>query len=93
MNGTFTGTSNFSLTNPGDKPKLTHHGCWNALINSPELASSSGNKGDIYFVAVPGTTNLDGITDWQLEDWLLFDGNVWIKADKTKVSISYEEEF
>jgi hypothetical protein len=34
-------------------------------------------------VDVAGTTNLDGITDWQIGDWAIFNGTVWQKVDNT----------
>ncbi len=56
---------------------------WNAATNSPALVSSAGTKGHYYIVSVSGTTNLDGITDWQVGDWAIFDGTVWRKVDNT----------
>jgi hypothetical protein len=32
---------------------------------------------------VAGTTNLNGITDWQIGDWAIFNGSVWQKVDNT----------
>jgi hypothetical protein len=32
---------------------------------------------------VAGTTNLDGITDWQVGDWAIYNGTVWQKVDNT----------
>jgi hypothetical protein len=34
-------------------------------------------------VDVAGTTNLNGITDWQIGDWAIFNGSVWQKVDNT----------
>jgi hypothetical protein len=58
-------------------------GNWDANANSPTLASGVGTQGDVYRVSVAGTTNLDGITDWQVGDQALFDGSVWVKQDGT----------
>jgi hypothetical protein len=60
---------------------LTYKGTWDALLNSPFLASGVGTAGDYYIVSVAGTTNLDGITDWQVGDWAIFEGGVWQKVD------------
>lgn len=63
---------------------LTFKGAWDASLNIPTLTSGVGVGGDYYIVSVAGTTNLDGITDWQVGDWALFvDGtsNVWQKID------------
>lgn len=34
-------------------------------------------------MSVAGTTNLDGVTDWQVGDWAVFSGSVWQKLDQT----------
>jgi hypothetical protein len=62
---------------------LSYQGTWNASTNSPTLASSTGTGGYYYIVATAGSTNLDGITDWQIGDWLLFNGTVWQKIDQS----------
>lgn len=62
---------------------LSFKGYWNASTNSPNLSSNSGNRGDYYIVSVAGNTNIQGITDWQPGDWLLFNGSVWQKIDTT----------
>lgn len=63
---------------------LDYKGLWNANTNSPALASGVGTKGDYYVVGVPGTTNLDGINDWHLGDWAVFNGTVWQKIDNSE---------
>jgi len=67
---------------------LVFQGTWNALTNTPTLTSSVGNKGDYYVVGVAGTTNLNGITDWQLGDYAVFNGAVWQKVDNTDLVLS-----
>lgn len=62
---------------------VNYKGTWNASANSPTLTSSVGNQGDYYVVNVAGTTNLNGITDWQIGDWAIFNGSVWQKVDNT----------
>jgi hypothetical protein len=61
---------------------------WNASTNSPTLTSSVGTKGHYYIVATAGSTNLNGITDWQVGDWAIFDGSVWRKVDNTDAVVS-----
>lgn len=56
---------------------------WNATTNTPALASGVGTKGYYYIVNVAGSTNLDGITDWKIGDWAIYDGTVWRKVDNT----------
>ena len=62
---------------------LSYQGTWNASTNTPTLASGVGTKGYYYVVSVAGTTNLDGITDWQIGDWAVFNGTAWQKVDNT----------
>jgi hypothetical protein len=64
---------------------LVYQGTWNASTNTPALASSVGQKGDYYYVSVAGTTNLNGITDWQVGDFAVFNGAIWQKVDNTDV--------
>ena len=67
---------------------LVYKGTWNAATNTPTLTSSVGNKGDYYVVSVAGTTNLNGITDWQVNDLAVFNGAVWQKIDNTDAVLS-----
>jgi hypothetical protein len=67
---------------------LSYQGTWNASTNTPTLASSTGTNGYYYIVATAGSTNLNGITDWQIGDWLLFNGTVWQKIDQTNLVTS-----
>ena len=48
------------------------------------MASSTGTNGYYYIVATAGSTNLNGITDWQVGDWLVFNGSVWQKIDQSE---------
>ncbi len=61
----------------------TYQGVWNASTNTPTLASGTGTKGYYYVVSVAGSTNLDGITDWKIGDWAIFNGTTWDKVDNT----------
>jgi hypothetical protein len=67
---------------------LSYQGTWNANTNTPTLTSGSGGSGYYYIVATAGSTNLDGITDWQIGDWLLFNGTVWQKIDQSNLVTS-----
>ena len=68
---------------------LVFKGNWNANTNTPTLASATGTVGNYYIVSVAGSTNLDGITDWQVGDWAVFtdDGaggaDQWDKIDNS----------
>ncbi len=60
-----------------------YQGTWNALTNTPALTSGVGTRGYYYIVNVAGSTNLDGITDWNVGDWAIFDGTAWQQVDNT----------
>ena len=62
---------------------LNYQGTWNASTNTPTLTSSVGTKGYYYAVSVAGTTNLNGITDWNVGDLAVFDGSAWQQIDNT----------
>ena len=65
-----------------------YQGTWNATTNTPALSTGVGTNGYYYIVATPGATNLDGITDWKLGDWVIFAGSAWQKVDNTDAVIS-----
>ena len=67
---------------------LTYQGTWNASTNTPTLSSGVGVNGYYYITATAGSTNLDGITDWQIGDWLMFNGSVWQKIDQSNLVTS-----
>jgi hypothetical protein len=51
------------------------------------LTSGVGTGGDYYIVSIAGNTNLDGIIDWQVGDWAIFEDatNMWQKIDNHDV--------
>ena len=62
---------------------VMYQGTWNASNNTPSITSSVGTKGNYYIVSVNGTTNINGITDWKVGDWIIFNGSTWDKVDNT----------
>jgi hypothetical protein len=62
---------------------VVYQGVWNAATNTPTLTSSVGVQGHYYVVDVAGNTNLNGITDWQVGDWAIYNGTAWQKVDNT----------
>ena len=81
---TTNGTALSWATVSGGSGGLSYQGTWNASTNSPTLASSTGTNGYYYIVGTAGSTNLNGITDWKVGDWLLFNGTVWQKIDQSE---------
>jgi hypothetical protein len=63
---------------------LNYKGTWDANANSPFLTSGVGTAGDYYVVSTAGNTNLDGITDWNIDDWAIFNGTIWQKIDNSE---------
>ena len=67
---------------------VQYQGVWNANTNTPTLVSSVGTQGYYYIVSIAGNTNLNGITDWQIGDWAIFNGSTWNKVDNTDLVTS-----
>lgn len=67
---------------------LSYLGTWNASTNTPTLTSGAGTASSYYVVSVSGSTNLDGITDWVVGDWAIFNGTTWQKIDQTNLVTS-----
>ncbi len=67
----------------------TYQSTWNASTNTPTLASGVGTKGYYYVVSVDGSTNLDGVTDWKVGDWAIYNGTAWQKVDNTDAISSF----
>jgi hypothetical protein len=67
----------------GANGTLIFKGLWNASTNTPTLSVSSSDAGAYYVVNVAGSTNLSGITDWQVNDWAIFNGTAWQKIDNS----------
>jgi len=66
---------------------IDYKGTWDATANTPTLASGVGNQGDYYVVSVEGTTTLDGISDWYVGDWAVFNGTVWEQVDNSEIFV------
>jgi hypothetical protein len=62
---------------------LQYEGTWNASTNTPTITSSVGTDGTFYIVSVAGTTNINGINDWQVGDWIVFHDTTWQKVDNS----------
>ncbi len=60
---------------------VVYQGTWNAATNIPALASGVGTKGYYYKVSVAGTTAIDGNSQWNVGDTIIFDGSAWDKIN------------
>ena len=59
---------------------LDYQGTWNASTNTPTLADGTGTKGYFYRVSVAGSTSLDDLDSWAVNDYAVFDGSVWLQS-------------
>jgi len=66
---------------------LSYQGTWDAGTNTPTLnnAGATGAAGKFYKVSTAGSTNLSGITDWGVGDWVISDGTSWQKIDNSEI--------
>ena len=69
---------------------LTFLGFWNANTNTTSdgrtLANggysgptASGNDGDFYIINVAGTTSIDGVSTWNVTDYIIFSTGAWFR--------------
>jgi len=63
---------------------LDYQGTWNASTNSPTLASSDGTAGYWYRVSTAGSTTLDDVTSWSVDDAAVYDGADWLKGQSSR---------
>lgn len=61
-----------------------YKGAWNASTNTPDLTSVAKAQGDFYIVSVAGNTLIDGVSEWSVGDWVLFNGTRWEKVDNSQ---------
>jgi len=67
---------------------VSYQGTWDASTNTPTLTSSVGSKGNYYVVSVAGSTTLNGVSEWKINDWAIFNGLAWEKIDNTDLVTS-----
>lgn len=77
-------TNWFFLSTQIDSGNLKYIGEWNASTNTPTIpTASTNNNGDYYIVSSSGNTDIGGITDWEVDDWVVSIGTSWIKNDNS----------
>lgn len=64
--------------------QLVYEGTWNAATNAPALRSRSGDEGALFRVTTAGTTNVDGLSSWAVNDFAMFDGDQWHKGQSSR---------
>lgn len=61
---------------------VVYKGTWDASTGNPPHLQPE--KGWYYVVSANGATNLDGLTEWKVGDWAIFNGVQWQKVDNTE---------
>lgn len=64
---------------------LSYRGTWDANANTPTLATGTGTAGYVYRVTTAGSTTLDDVTSWSVNDWAVFDGIDWLKGETSEI--------
>ena len=59
-------------------------GDWNASTNTPDISGTT-KTGSAWRVSVAGTTDIGGITDWEVGDLAVKTANGWIKIDNEDI--------
>jgi hypothetical protein len=85
--------SGFTMTGAPNGPQEAYNlnnglGAWDANKNYPQLTSGTGTKGSYYTVTVAGTTQLDGVSSWNVGDIAYFDGTQWTKQANSTILAS-----
>lgn len=70
----------------GLSASLFPQGNWDADTNTPDI--STAQEGDFWIVSTAGATDLDGITDWQVNDWAVKTEISWAKVDNSELVTS-----
>ena len=59
----------------GTSDAVVFRGEWDASTGFAPSASPA--QGDYYVVSAAGTTDLDGIAEWNVDDWAVYSGTTW----------------
>ena len=71
---------------------LTYKGTWDASANSPELSSGIGVSGNYYVVSVAGTTSIDGLSNWEVGDWIVYNSSEWQRLNTADNTVQNSEK-
>lgn len=61
---------------------LVPQGNWDADTNTPNITGTT-TTGYFWIVSVDGSTDIGGITDWKVNDWVIKTDAGWAKVDNT----------
>lgn len=69
---------------------LQYQTTWNADLNLPAIpTASASNRGWYFVVGTAGETIVDSISNWNLGDWIISNGEAWQKIDNTDAVSSW----
>jgi len=71
---------------------LTYKGTWDANANLPELNSGLGVSGNYYIVSVAGTTLIDGVSNWEVGDWIIYNSLEWQRLNTADNTVQNSEK-
>lgn len=66
---------------------LIPQGNWDASTNTPDISGTT-QTGYYWFVSVEGATDIGGITDWKVSDWVVKTADGFAKIDNTDKVLS-----
>lgn len=67
---------------------VAYYGAWDASLNQPDFQNLTHVAGDFYYVAVEGSTDVNGITEWLMHDSVVYNGTDWERVRNTNVPVS-----
>lgn len=71
---------------------LIPQGNWDASTNTPDITGTTAT-GYYWIVSVDGSTSLDGITDWKVNDWAVKTATGWAKIDNSlPTTLAYKDQ-
>lgn len=60
---------------------LNYSGDWDAETNTPPIPSATPeNRGNFFIVTQAGTTEVDGKSRWEVDDWVVSIGSRWVRV-------------
>ena len=74
-----------AVGNVTDAQNAAYLGVWDADTNTPDISATSPSSGDFYYVSVAGSTDVDGISVWDTNDRVIYNGTAWEKIQAVQL--------
>jgi hypothetical protein len=74
-----------AVGNVTDAQNASYLGVWDADTNTPDISATSPSSGDFYYVSVAGSTTLDGVSVWDTNDRVIYNGTAWEKIQAVQL--------